>query len=481
MAEVAVEERQLLKSMRWYDGFVVALTMPAALIASLGFSVGALGAWGAIALWGVSMVMATLMNWIYSEMASMFPEKAGGIALYAHEAWRRYLSFVGPLATFGYWFAWTSVLAIFGQIIGALVQAQWFPGQDWVVDAGFVDVTFVRVVAAVTIVLIWAANMVGLRSALRVAYVTGGLLMIPLFVFIVLPYFTGDWKSSNLTWGIDGGWTGIQLALVWLYIMGWTSFGVETCAAFTPEYKEGTRDTSRALRTSAVFSLAVFTLLPLGVIGAVGEGPAIADPVGFYAPAFAEIVGGAADIMVVLIIGSLVLVMNTSMADGSRALYGIAEDRMTIKQLAQLNRFHVPGRALTVGLIVNLVLTFFVGSILAILAAANLGYILAHFFAVTGFLLLRKDRPAWTRPIRLPAVFVPVAALLAVVLAVIIVVGATSFSITGYGGTKELLIALGLLASSVLLFAYRRRVQDRGRLTLREPEREESRPRVAAP
>lgn len=74
----------------------------------------------------------------------------------------------------------------------------------------------------------------------------------------------------------------------------------------------------------------------------------------------------------------------------------------------------------------------------------------------------------------MPNVFIPIAAVFAAFLAVVIVVGATSFSITGYGGTKELLIALGLLASSVALYAYRRKVQDGGRLSLREPGREET-------
>ena len=41
MAEAVVEERQLLKAMRWYDGFVVALANPGFLIGSLGYSIGA--------------------------------------------------------------------------------------------------------------------------------------------------------------------------------------------------------------------------------------------------------------------------------------------------------------------------------------------------------------------------------------------------------------------------------------------------------
>ena len=67
-----------------------------------------------------------------------------------------------------------------------------------------------------------------------------------------------------------------------------------------------------------------------------------ANPFAFYVPVFDELVGGASNLMVVLLIASLVLSMNTATADGSRALYGIARDDMTVKQLYHLNRFNVP-------------------------------------------------------------------------------------------------------------------------------------------
>jgi len=81
---------------------------------------------------------------------------------------------------------------------------------------------------------------------------------------------------------------------------------------------------------------------------------------------------------------------------------------------------------MTVDLIVNLLLVFFVGNTLAILVAGNLGYILAHFFALTGFLLLRKDRPRWPRPIRCHNVWLPIAALLATANLVFIIFGVTN-------------------------------------------------------
>jgi amino acid transporter len=185
---------------------------------------------------------------------------------------------------------------------------------------------------------------------------------------------------------------------------------------------------------------------------------------------FSTILGGGADVMVVLLIASLFISMNTATADGSRALYGIARDGVTIRQLYHLNRFHVPARAMTLDMAINILLVLFVGNILAILVAGNLGYMSSHFFALTGFLLLRKDRPNWPRPIRLARPWLGIAALLAAINAFFIIIGASNPSLTGYGGTKETWIGVGVLLISVVLFVYRRAVQDHAPVHLREPQ-----------
>ena len=48
------------------------------------------------------------------------------------------------------------------------------------------------------------------------------------------------------------------------------------------------------------------------------------------------------DVMIFCVVAGLVLSMNTATMDGSRALYGIAKDGMTIRQFGKLNRYHVP-------------------------------------------------------------------------------------------------------------------------------------------
>ena len=452
-----IEEHQLLKALRWYDGFVIALANPGFLIGALRGSIGVLGGWGAMTLWGISMVIGLLSNWVYSEQAAMFPDKPGGISLYAHEGWRRYFTLVGPVATFGYWFAWSSVLASFGLLIGSIMQAQWFEGETWTFDTGPVTAGFPHVVAAILIVVVWLFNITGVRPSLMVGYATGALMMIPLAVFIILPYLTGDWESSNMTWSVPD-WT---TAFAWLWLMGWSAYGVETCATFAPEYKDTVRDTAIALRSAAVFSLAVYLLLPLGLGGVMSQEAIAENPFAFYVPAFDQIVGGASNLMVVLLIASLVLSMNTATADGSRALYGIARDDMTVKELYHLNRFHVPGRAMTIDMLINLGLVFFVGNILAIYVVGNLGYILAHAFALSAFILLRKDRPNWPRPIKLSPVWVPIAVVLVAANVFLTVMGVWYTEKIGYGGTKEVLYGVGVLLISILLYLFRRIVQDR--------------------
>ena len=66
----------------------------------------------------------------------MFPNKSGGVALYAHEAWRKYSTLVGPLATFGYWIGWSVVLAVNGLVAGTLIQAEWFSDTTWAASGG---------------------------------------------------------------------------------------------------------------------------------------------------------------------------------------------------------------------------------------------------------------------------------------------------------------------------------------------------------
>jgi amino acid transporter len=470
MASAEVEERQLLKAMTWWDGFVIALANPGFLIAALGASIGVLGTTGAVVLWTISVLLGAFQNNIYAELSTMFKDKPGGIALFAHEAWRKYFTPIGPLATFGYWFAWSSVLAVNGLVVGTLIQAEFFSDSTWAESGAGFDLNLAIVLGMVAIVIVWAFNILGVRPAVWFGYVTGAALILPAAVLMFLPYVTGDWSSDNMTWEIGAG-GGFMLAITWLYFMGWSSYGFETVAAFGPEYRNPEQDTPRALRAAAAFSVVVYALLPLGIGGTLGTATIADDPtfISFYTQAFDMIVGNfLGTVMVLCLIAGLLLSMNTATMDGSRALYGIAKDGMTIKELGVLNGRNVPARAMTLDALLNLFLiTYFAGAI-EIIAAGNLGYMLSHVFALTGFLLLRRDRPRWPRPIRLSAIWLPIAGMLAAANLFFIVVGgfikADEF---GYGWDKTR-VGIIVLLVSLLFWFFRHLVQDRTGLRLRE-------------
>lgn len=472
VAVARVDTRQLLKTMHWYDGFVVALANPGFIISSLGYTIGSIGALGALAVWAGSMVIGTLQNKIFTEPATMFPDRSGGISIYAYEGWRRRFSFAGPMAAIGYWAGWTAVLSIFGLTIGSLIQAQWFSGATWSVSAG-IHLDLTHVIAIVAILLVWTTNTLGMRPTKIMGYLTGGLLMIPLVLFMIVPFFGSGYHGSDLSFGLFGAggsaWGIFRLTIAWLYLNGWSAYGVEVCATFAPEYHDTKKDTGKALNRSAVFSMLVYTLLPLGLGGRL-TGKAIgANPLTFYVTILRQEVGPASGLIVVFMIASFLLAMNSATMDGARALFGLSRSGMTIKWFDKINRFGVPSRGMDVDMVVNILAVLFLPSTVAILAASNLGYFVCIVLALSGVVLLRRDRPDWPRPIRLARGWIVAAGVLAAVNLMFLVIGSVSFGLTGYGGWKEFFIGIGLLVVGCLFYAYRKLVQDKKPLRLTEP------------
>jgi hypothetical protein len=110
--------------------------------------------------------------------------------------------------------------------------------------------------------------------------------------------------------------------------------------------------------------------------------------------------------------------------------------------------------------------------------------------ALAGFLLLRKDRPNWPRPVKLSPMWVPICAVLFIINSVLLIGGGFIWSggflgITGYGyGWDKTRTGLFVLLAAFLLYVYRHVVQDKIPLRLREeipqtPEELEVHPELA--
>ena len=281
-----------------------------------------------------------LQAWIYSEPATMFGHRSGGISLYAHEGWRRYTTLVGPLAAFGYWIGWSVVLSIFGKIIGDLRGRQWWPKSTWTVTIFSNHLGLAHFIAiGAIIVRVGDSTSSGCGPAVWFTYACAALLMIPLaLVHLRAVHLSGHWHSSNIHSTFTGPWGGIKLALVYMFILCWSTYGIGGRAPRSRLSTRAMRDTHLALRSSAMFMLAVCVLLPLGLGGVTGAVPSGDAEGQFYTAAMTTIVGhGAASFFTICIIAALLLSMTSSTADAGRALFGISRAGMTIKQFGMLN------------------------------------------------------------------------------------------------------------------------------------------------
>lgn len=251
------------------------------------------------------------------------------------------------------------------------------------------------------------------------------------------------------------------VACVWLFLVGWTVYGTEIAASFTPEYRDPRADVPKALTAAGMMSLVVFACMPIVVTATVGEPEIIANPISFNITLFETLLGSVGPPMAVVLCLAMLNLMSVSVADSGRALFGMAESGLTIRQLGVLNRFRMPARAMAVGLILNIGLIVFVGNLLGVIFASNLVYFVAVIIALTGYLLLRRSGVARDRTFRLPRRWNAVAALLAITNLTFLLVAATHPTLTGYGSWKEELHGFGVLCIALTMYAYRRYIQDR--------------------
>jgi amino acid transporter len=473
----------MVRALTWRDGIVFALNMPIGLFLTLGYTVGAVGGWTAIWLWGIACFFALLQNNLFAEMAGMMPNRSGGISVYAYEGWKRHLAPLGAVSAFGYWMGWSLSLSVEGVVLGELITRAFFPNNHIAVHLPFIhELTLPYLIAIGAIFSAWALNYFGIKIASGVARVTGALLVIGLLILSIGPFVVHgvDFDLSRLSFTGDSSPFGWRTIVVWFYITAWTTYGTEVCASFTAEYKDPVKDSTKALRWAAVMILTLYIIVPTVVVGALGEQTVGQNPVNYIGIAFDRILGDYGWLGQLPVMAAFVIAMMTATADGGRSLYGIARSGGTIKQLGRLNRFGVPGRALTTDMLINIAVLLLLGQPIAILLASNLGYLSAVTLAVGAFILLRRDHPEWPRPFKLRGYWVPIAYALFVINVFAIAVGIASPGLTGYGGPIETIVGIGILMFACVLWYYRQRFQDKTKIVWRVRDQDATAPEATA-
>jgi amino acid transporter len=462
------EDHRLAKTLTWKDGMALALTLPTGLFLTFGYLLGVVGAWTAITIWSIGAIISLLQCYVFAEMAAMFPRDSGGVARYAIEAWKGYFAPLGAMAAFGYWIGWSLSISMASVFFGQLVEETWF--QDNSVHFNIFGNTLglEHLIALGAMLFAWAFNYYGLKFGASVNKILGFFVIFGLAVIcagcLLSPNL--DWSAANMSWEVTGGWKTIAVVF---YVTAWAVYAGEIVASFAPEYKDTASDTSKAMTRISMFMIVLFCVVPTVLAGSLGEATVRDNPVTYVSVAFGEVFGGASWIGTIVIGCAMLIAIISTTADGGRALFGLAEEGMTIKQLHWVNRWGVPGRSLTLDVVLNATVMVLVGAPVSILLASNLGYLLAIILGLSAFLLLRKDRPDWPRPIRRSNGWIPVVVVLVAFNTFITVIGFLNPELLGYGGFRDTLVGVAVLLVSVLLYVYRRVVQDKQPMAWRLP------------
>jgi L-asparagine transporter-like permease len=137
----------------------------------------------------------------------------------------------------------------------------------------------------------------------------------------------------------------------------------------------------------------------------------------------------------------------------------MAQEGLTLKQFSKLNKHNIPERCIIVAVFINVLMIIFLKSPLAILVAANLGYVISIFFALTGYCFLKTQYINQNREIKLSQKWIPWAYVLSIYTLIVLIVGVLFTEEAGYGSIKELVIGILILLTSLIFYWFRKTFQ----------------------
>jgi len=524
-ADAGARENTLLRTIDWKGAFWIASGVPALVLISIG-GMGATAGKVAFLVWFISVIMGFLQAFSYAEIAGLFHSKSGGAAVYGAAAWLRYSKIIAPLSVWCNWFAWTPVLSLgcaiaAGYILNAIAPIPTFglesaEVQAWLKDAAnaatiagksgeeaatlaaaalseaatpwirsfkvlqfsFFGLANIEVgatffIGAILMLVTFAIQHRGVLGTAQVQKYIGLLVLIPMTIVGVVPFFNGGINYDNFSpivpptgdWS-NPGWTYVLGAL---FIAAWSTYAFETAVCYTREFKNPATDTIKAIFWAGIVSVALYTLVAASFQGHLGlEGmtaPGIVDGTG-VAAAMGQMVGGGnvyvTHLLEMMMILALLLAIMMAMAGSSRTLYQGSVDGWLPKYLSHVNEHGAPTRAMWTDLVFNLgLLTFAASDATAyylILAISNVGYIIFIFLNLQATWIHRIDSPDIPRPYRAPTLLVGFNALLGFVNLVFMGAGAKV-----WGNPNVLWYGLGFAALIIPVFFFRHYIQDKGK------------------
>ena len=459
-------EPALARTVTWKSAFVVSLGGALLIATSLGAIAGDLGP-ASVFVWTLIITIGILQCLMIAEMASMFPNKSGGTAVYAHEAFKKW-PFVGAIANWGYWCGWVPVIPV-----NLIVAAGYL--KSFVPNLSDHQVLIAAIGMAITL---YALNYIGLKPGIWSSAVMAFCAIGPMAVIILSPVFLPHlFHSSNLfpfkplngSWHSHASW---MLIFKWMFVALWSAYGIESASTTIAEFKDPHKDAPKAMTAASIGGFIAYAVLPFVMLGIVGVSVLTQDASVAFLPAAQAIFGHIGGIVVsIMLITALLLGVQTTIIGSSRSMYQMTQDGQMIRQFGVINKFGVPVGSMFVDAAVTIVmLLIFKNNVVNLIAASNVGYLIVWLLLLPAYVILRKTQPNAVRTFKLPGFFVPLAIVITMFNAFLFFAGglqwdATPISTMNLFGHAFNLLVIPVGSAIMLLFVpfyfYRRLVQDK--------------------
>ncbi|MEA3202518.1 MAG: basic amino acid/polyamine antiporter, family [Thermoplasmata archaeon] len=451
---------------------------------------GAGSPWLVVAVWVLGGLLTLMGALTYAELGALFP-KAGGEYVFLKEG-------LGPFAAFlSGWTAFTINLAgsaaalavVFAAQLDALKPAGF--SAIVLLDWGWLRVDGIKLTAACLILFLALVNFFGIRFGGNVQK-TLTLLKYSLIVLLAgaalfyhgaspTPH-TGLLESPAFTYHAGGGATGplvthtgfdlgqfLGLAMVAALFAydGWTNV-----VRVGSELRDPGHNLPKAMLIGLGSIMLLYVLVSFGYMNVLGFAGFAQSPKTVASDAAGILFGGAGQrIVAAMILVSVFGSLNGITISGPRIYYAMARDRLFPRRFDQVNRHHVPSRAIWAQALLSIAFLFFFDFEQL---TDNVVFISFLFYALAavGLLVLRRTHPELPRPYKVPGYpWVPllfIAASLSFV-GYLAVQQATGLSASNFSRLAGLLVVLAGVPVYLFFRARQRREARRDGTPMPEP------------
>ncbi len=355
-----------------------------------------------LGIWLVGGIISLFACFAFAEMATMFPE-AGGQYIYLREAYGEFPAFMYGWMTFAVVQSGSiaAVAVAFADYFGIVVpfaaaHAVIFRIGPWTLTRG-------DVVAVISVVLLTAVNVVGVKrgSALINVSTWAKFAAIGTFVVLGLAIGHGHWSNYAVSLPADGPLTlgrvisGFGIALIAVF---WAFDGWVFVTWVAGEVKNPQRVIPRAMVLSMLIVAVIYLLLSAVYLYAlpithIAKEEAIAE-----ATATALFSSRAAHWLSAMIALSCFGCLSCNILSGARVPFAMARDGMFFRSMGRVHpRYHTPAVSLVAMSAWGIVLAL-TGSFDQLFTYAMFMSVVCYVAAVVGLFVLRRTRPDVPRP-----------------------------------------------------------------------------------